>query len=74
MLEAPEELYELLMHQGVHSQLVIKVRLLLRCGKLSHEQEVSAVQKVALLSQVFDVIPVALMPAASLAVHALHTV
>lgn len=56
VLEALEELDELLVDQRVHCQIPVKGRLLLRRGQLAHEQQVGAVQEVALLCQVLNVI------------------
>lgn len=56
VLEALKKLNELLMDQRVHCQLPVKGRLLLRRGQLAHEQQVGAVQEIALLCQVLNVI------------------
>ena len=56
VLEALEELDELLMDERVHRQLAVKGPLLFRRGQLAHEQQVGAVQEIALLCQVLDVI------------------
>ena len=57
MLEALEELYELLVHQRVHGDLLVKGCLLSSAGKVSMQQQVGAVQEITLISQLLDVVP-----------------
>lgn len=58
VLEALVELDELLVHKGVHGDLPFKLRLLLGCGQLPHEQQICAVQEIPLLCQLFNTVPV----------------